>query len=112
MNNKIDIYVEEMIKRAASTLEAKKAMMKEYVLSLQEIIDNGATHRDENIESLQIQWQKYFNKLEKIIDEEQRENALDNMELIDEHEEHTSYSLDEVTQDILDRNNIGSFTSF
>ena len=112
MNNEINIFVEEMIKRDGSALEAKKVMMKEYTFKLQEIIHNGAVHRDDRIESLQIQWQKYFNKLEKIIDEEQRENALDNMELIEEseNEEHTSYSLEEITQDILDHNDVGGFT--
>ena len=114
MNNEINIFVEEMIKRDGSALEAKKAMMKEYVFKLQEIIHNGVVHRDDRIESLQIQWQKYFNTLEKIIDEEQRDNALDNMELIDEdeNEESTSYSLDEITQDILDNNGVGSFSGF
>ena len=116
MNNETDIYIEEIIKKYGSAIEAKKWMMKEYLFKLNEIIQNGVVYRDERVESLQIQWQNYFNILEKIIDEEQRENALDNMELIDEDEnydaEYTSYSLAEITQDILDHNDVGGFSGF
>ena len=112
MNNEIDIYIEDMMKRHGSALEAKKDMMKEYFFKLNEIIQNGATYRDPRIESLKVQWQKYFDILEEFIDEETRENAIDNMELLDEDEEYTCHTLDEITQDILDNNGVGSFSRF
>lgn len=112
MNNEIDVYIEKMIKRYGSALEAKKEMMKEYIFKLNEIIQNGAIYRDERVESIKVEWQNYFDILQEFIDEERRDNAIDNMELLDEDEDYTSYTLDEITQDTLDNNGVGSFSRF
>ncbi|MFT5662056.1 MAG: hypothetical protein ACI9TV_002704 [Sulfurimonas sp.] len=111
-NNGIDINIEEMIKKYGSAFEVKKSMMKEYVFKLNEIIQNGAIYGDGNIEAIKAKWQNYFDIVEEFIDEERRENAIDNMELLDEDEEYTSYTLAEITQDILDNNGVGSFSKF
>ena len=112
LNNEIDIYIEEMIKKYATALEAKKEMMKEYVFKLNETIQSGAIFGDARIESMKVEWQKHFDILQELIDEEKRDKAIDNMELLDEDEDYTSYSLDEITQDILDNNGVGSFFRF
>ncbi len=104
--------IEEVLEKYGSALEAKKEMMYEYVHKLNEIIQNGAVHGDGRIESLQVQWQKYFDALEEHIEEERRENAIDNMEILDEDENYTHFTLNEITQDILDNNGIGNFSKF
>ena len=110
MNNEIDIYIEEMLKKYGSAFEAKKEMMKEYVLHLNELIEFGAMYGDERIESLEIKWQNYFDVLEELIGEQRRESASTNLELLDEDEDYPSYTLNEITQDILDNNGVGSFS--
>ena len=112
MSDKVKTYIEEQVHKYGSLVEAKKEMMKEYIAKLNEIIQHGALYGDERIESLKIQWQKYFDVLDECIEEDERENALSNMELLDENEDCVSYTLNEITQDILDRNGVGSFSSF
>ena len=112
MNNEINIYIEETIKKYGSALEAKKEMIKIYVLELNKIIQSGAIYGDESIETLKIEWQKHFDILEEFIDEERRESAADNMEILDEEEEYTSITLNDITQDTLDNNGVGSFSRF
>ncbi len=112
MSNEIDIYIEKMIKRYGSALEAKKEMMKEYVFKLNEIIQNGAIYGDDRIDSIKVQWQSYFDSLQELIDEERIDTAIDNMELLDEDEEYINFTLNEITQDTLDNNGVGSFSRF
>lgn len=112
MNNDSSIYIEDMMQKYNSAVEVKKELIKKYIFGLTKLIQMGAIFGDEEIESLKLECQNRLNILEDLIDEEQRENALDNMEILEEDDNSTNYTLDEITQDILDNNGAGSFSRF